>query len=51
MQNAVKKWLDTLLNLKVGDVEFGSLLLCKFRLQLYAVAALRNSVDLTIKRL
>lgn len=52
MQNSVKKWLDTLLYLQQGgEVEFGALLLCKLRLQLSAVAVLRNSVDITIKRL
>lgn len=30
---------------------FGAFLLCKLRLQLSAVAVLRNSVDITIKRL
>lgn len=34
-----------------GEVGFGALLLCKLRLQLSAAAVLRNSVDITIKRL
>ena len=44
-------WIHFKILNKVGEVGFGALLLCKFRLQLSAVVVLRNSVDLTIKRL
>lgn len=52
MQNSVKKGPDTRLYFKQGQEEgFGALLIGKWRLQVSAVAVLRNSVDIIIERL